>query len=225
MPGDKQRNGTFGKRERGVEDDSSHRLTVPEKAVTVSKVTTDMEHGTPIIKADIECVERSLIVDTGSDVSILQPGISKASIRNTTLRPYGVSGETLDVKGQQTVSLRLGRRKFDHTFLVCPLPTEAAGLLGTDFLEGRGAHINFENGKVSLNDTAQDDRASDDELRQRRVLTVFTSGKEGQPSTQATEGGKQGRADPSQPPNRGAYFTRQNVAFEGTREHSIGTPV
>ena len=138
VPGDKQRNGTFGKRERGVEDDSSHRLTVPEKAVTVSKVTTDMEHGTPIIKADIEGVEWSLIVDTGSDVSILQPGISKASIRNTTLRPYGVSGETLDVKGRQTVSLSLGERKFDHTSLVCPLPTEAAELLGTDFLEGRG---------------------------------------------------------------------------------------
>ena len=99
-----------------------------------------MEHGTPVIKAEIEGVERSLIVDTGSDVSILQPGISKASMRNTTLRPYGVSGETLDVKSRQTVSLSLGGRKFDHTFLVCPLPTEAAGLLGTDFLEGRGAH-------------------------------------------------------------------------------------
>ena len=59
-----------------------------------------MEHGTAAIKADIEGVERSLIVDTGSDVSILQPGISKTSIRDNTLRPYGVTGETLDVKGQ-----------------------------------------------------------------------------------------------------------------------------
>jgi len=55
---------------RGVEDDNSHRLTVPEKAVTVKRVTTEMEHGTPAIKADIEGVERSLIIDTGSDVSI-----------------------------------------------------------------------------------------------------------------------------------------------------------
>ena len=61
----------------------------------MNKVSTAMEHGTPIIKADIQGLETSLIVDTGSDVSILQPGISKASIRNTTLRPYGVSGETL----------------------------------------------------------------------------------------------------------------------------------
>jgi len=60
---------------RGVEDDSSHRLSVPEKAVTVKRVATEMEHGTPVIKADIEEVERSLIIDTGSNVSILKPGI------------------------------------------------------------------------------------------------------------------------------------------------------
>ena len=101
---------------RGVEDDNSHRLTVPEKAVTVKKVKTAMEHGTPAIKADIEGVERSLFIDTVSDVSILKPGILNANNRDTTLRPYGVTGETLDVKGRQTVSLGLGGRKFDHTF-------------------------------------------------------------------------------------------------------------
>ena len=128
---------------RGVEDDSSHLLTVTEKAVTVKGVTTEMEHGTPAIKADIEGVERSLNLDTGSYVSILKPGFSNVNVRDTTLRPYGVTGETLEVKGRQTVSLGLGGRKFDHTFLGCPLPTEAAGLLGTDFLEGRSAHINL----------------------------------------------------------------------------------
>ena len=65
---------------RGVEDDSSHRLTVPEKAVTVKRVTTEMEHGTPAIKADTEGVERSLIIDTVY-VSILKPGISNANVR------------------------------------------------------------------------------------------------------------------------------------------------
>jgi len=154
---------------RGVEDDSSHHLTVPEKAVTVRRVTTEMEHGTPAIKADIEGVKRSLIIDTGSDVSILKPGISNANIRDTTLRPYGVTGETLEVEGRQTVSLGLGGRKFDHTFLVCPLPTEAARLLGTDFLEGRNGHISFEDGKMSFNDTVKDNRAQGDTFGGRRV--------------------------------------------------------
>ena len=110
-----------------------------------------MEHGTPAIKADIEGVERSLIIDMGSDVSILKLGISNANIRDTTLRPYAVTGETLEVKGRQTFSLDLCGRKFDHRFLVCLLPTEAAGLLRTDFLEGRSSHISFEDGRMSFN--------------------------------------------------------------------------
>ena len=164
---------------RGVEDDSYHRLTVPEKSITVKKVTTAMEHGSPAIRADIEGVERSLIIDTSSDVPILKPGISNAYIKDTTLRPYGVTGETLEVKGRQTVSLGLGGRKFDHKFLVCPLPTEAAGVLGTDFLEGRSAHINFEDGKMSFNDTVKDKRARGDTLSELRVLTVFAPSKKG----------------------------------------------
>ena len=61
-----------------------------------------MEHGTRAIKADIEGA-KSLIVDTGSDESILQPGISKASIRDTTLKPTGVTGENVDVRGRKMV--------------------------------------------------------------------------------------------------------------------------
>jgi len=83
------------------------------------------------------------------------------------------------VKGRQTVSLGLAWRKLDRTFLVFPLRTEAAGLLGTDCLEERGAHIHFENGDMSFNDAAPDSRAYGVVNRECRVLTIFTSGKEG----------------------------------------------
>ena len=46
----------------------------------------------------------------------------------------GVTGEVLDIKGQQTVSFVVDGREITHTFLVCSLPSDAAGLLGTDFL-------------------------------------------------------------------------------------------
>jgi len=59
---------------------------------------------------------------------------------------------------------------------VCPLPTEAAGLLDTDFLEERGAHINFENGEMSFNDAARDSRAYGDANREPRILSIFMSG-------------------------------------------------
>ena len=64
-----------------------------------------LEQGTPSISVDIEGVGRRLIVDTGSNISILQPGISRSAVEFTHVRPYGVTGEILDIKGQQTVSL------------------------------------------------------------------------------------------------------------------------
>jgi len=79
---------------------------------------------------------KRLIIDTGSKVSILQPGVSRRDVRVTVMKPYGVTGEALDIKGQQLVSFVLGRRKFTHTFLVCPLPTDKDGLFGTDFWKG-----------------------------------------------------------------------------------------
>jgi hypothetical protein len=37
-----------------------------------------------------------------------------------------------------------------HKFLVCTLPTEAAGLVGSDFMNGAGAKIDFGCGKMSF---------------------------------------------------------------------------
>ena len=61
-------------------------------------------------------------------------------------------------------------------FLVCPLPTAAAGLIGTDFLERTGAEINFECGKMAL--AAIGVAPSADRVSQirRATLTVFSEG-------------------------------------------------
>jgi hypothetical protein len=83
-------------------------------------------------------------------MSLIQPGISSTDIRATPLKPYGVTGEPLDIQGRQTISLTLGGRKYSHTFLVSTLPTEAAGLSGTDFLEATGAAIDFDHCKCSF---------------------------------------------------------------------------
>ena len=77
--------------------------------------------------------------------------MSRRDVRFAAMKPCGVKGEALDIKGQQHVSFVLGGRKFSQTFLVCPLPTETDGLFGTDFLERTGANINFDMGKLSLN--------------------------------------------------------------------------
>ena len=111
-----------------------------------------LEHGTPTVSVEIEGVPRCLILDTGSNVSILQPGVSKSDVRVTAKKPHGVTGEVLDIKGLQSVSFLLKGREYTHAFLACSLPSEAAGLLGTDFLGKTGAVIDFECSTMSLSD-------------------------------------------------------------------------
>jgi hypothetical protein len=61
---------------RDVNDDSSFRLNAPENAVRNHKVPIILEHGMPTVLVDIEGMSRTLIVDTDSNIWIVQPGIS-----------------------------------------------------------------------------------------------------------------------------------------------------
>jgi len=90
-----------------------------------------------------------------------------------------VTGEALDVKGLQKVTFLLNRREYTHTFIVCSLPTEAAGLLGTNFLEKLGAVIDFEKGKMSLADIGRAPREYSVSPAKYIAHTVFTGGKAG----------------------------------------------
>ena len=121
-----------------MSEEGSLRLKTPENAVMAPFNSVLLEQGTPSIAVDIG-VTRRLILDTGSNISIMQPGISRSVMTATPLKPYGVTGEALDVRGQHTVSFVIGGREFKHEFLVCSLPTEAAGILGTDFMNESGA--------------------------------------------------------------------------------------
>jgi hypothetical protein len=88
-----------------------------------------------------------------------------------------VSGENLDIKGQQSVSFGLGGQEFKHEFLVYSLPTETSGLLGIDFMESRNGQLSLKSGEMSTTV----DRATPQEhgtpRSKRAVLTVFTGSK------------------------------------------------
>jgi hypothetical protein len=84
-----------------------------------------MERDSTAISVEIEGRTKRLIIDTGSSVSILQPGVSRSDIGVTAIKPYGVTGENLDIQRRQCVSFVLGEKMFRHTFLVGPLPTKA----------------------------------------------------------------------------------------------------
>jgi len=106
-----------------VSEGSSLNLYAPENAVNRPTASVLLEQGTPTITAEIKGVQRDLISDTGSNISILQPGVSRSDMRCTSVKPYGVTGETLEIRGQQTLSFVFNDHEFKHSFYVFSLPT------------------------------------------------------------------------------------------------------
>ena len=124
-------------------------------------------------------MHRDLNLDSGSNISILQPGVSQSDVRCTSIKPYGVTGETLEIRGQQAVSFKLDGHEFKHPFYVCPLPTNADGLIGLDFMEKTGANLDIGKGKISLAGVSKGPKLVSSPLSRQAALTVFIPEKEG----------------------------------------------
>ena len=103
---------------RGESEGSSLHLYSPEDAAKSPTAPVVMEQGTPTVTVDIEGAQRDLILDTGSNISILQPGVSQSDVRCTSIKPYGVNGENLEIRSQQAVSFKLDGHEFKHQFYV-----------------------------------------------------------------------------------------------------------
>jgi len=87
----------LGKLVRGANEDSSFHLATPDKAVKKFSVSVRLELGAPTISAETEGIARRLILDTSSNVSIMQSGISTGDVRLTPAKPYGVTGKNLEI--------------------------------------------------------------------------------------------------------------------------------
>jgi hypothetical protein len=132
--------------------DSYFYLAKSQHAVkSIHSVPLEMDHGTPTIQVRIQRVLRTIIIDSGSCCSILQPGTTDSSLHNTDRGPFGVTGDLLEVMGEQNITFFLDNVQYHHTFIVCELPTNASGILGIDFLKARKAKIDFETCTLNLN--------------------------------------------------------------------------
>jgi hypothetical protein len=107
-----------------------------------------LDHGTPTVAVKIQGAERILNVDLGSSCSLLQPGVAELPLESTTFQPFGVTGDSLDIVGEQQVLFQMGRVTFSHSFLVCKLPTSTDGIIGLNFLTPRQARLDL--GSLSL---------------------------------------------------------------------------
>jgi hypothetical protein len=106
-------------------------------------VPVTLDHGTPTVAVKIQGKERILIVDLGSSCSLLQPGVAEVPLESTTLEPFGVTGDSLEIAGEQQVLFQMGTVTFNHSFLVCKLPTSADGIIGSNFLTPRQARLDL----------------------------------------------------------------------------------
>jgi hypothetical protein len=124
--------------------DSNFHRKIPARAVSnFVTVPVTLDHGSPTVAVKIQGAERILIVDSGSSCSLLQPGVAEVPLESTIFEPFGVTGDSLDIVGEQQVLFQMGRVKFSHWFLVCKLPTSADGIIGLNFLTPRQARLDL----------------------------------------------------------------------------------
>jgi len=87
------------------------------------------------------------MVDTGTIVSLIQPGISRAQVQPCDVQARGITGIQVDILGEQKVRFVLqsdrGKKVFEHTLVVSPLGRCSSGTLGMDFLQRVGAGISL----------------------------------------------------------------------------------
>jgi hypothetical protein len=93
---------------------------------------------------------RPFLVDTGSSVSQVQPGISSEKMTRAEVAPYGITGDELNIKGEQNLKFNINGQLYRHKFCVCALSTDADAIVGTDFLSKVNAKIDLEEQKFWL---------------------------------------------------------------------------
>jgi hypothetical protein len=126
-----------GRRERKGSGDSAFPVLVPENVADYFVVTVQSRAGTPTLEVEIAGTQREFVLDTGSGISFIQPGVYSSGVKPTSLSLFGVTGKELEIKGIQDVLFYLGGQKFSHQFCVCSLPTKADGILGRIFSPGK----------------------------------------------------------------------------------------
>ena len=122
-----------GKRIGDGSGDSSFHLSLPLNTVDYHLVKVDIWRGAPTIQAIVLDAQRVFIVDTGSNISLIKPGMSRSEIRATNLAQFGVRGNELEVTGVQEVEFRGNNRNYRHQFTSVPYRRTQTELLAWTF--------------------------------------------------------------------------------------------
>ena len=88
-------------------EDSARHLCHSKDAERNKERELDCLNGAPSVRAVIGGHFRTVLVDTGSSISLIKPGVSKTKISRTSVTPFGVTGDELRVEGEQSVIITI----------------------------------------------------------------------------------------------------------------------
>lgn len=92
---------------------------------------------------------RTLLVDSGSEVSILKQPIRNVSLLEPRLMATGVTGKALPIEGEQEVQWKWGEILVSHRFLIAEISTMGDGLVGLDLMSKLGVVLDARAKSVS----------------------------------------------------------------------------
>ena len=147
----------------------------PHKAAKTKAVLVRLEGSTSIL-VNIG-VMRNFIIDTGYLDTPAQ-NIEQRSERHfhDTLRS---NGRGTGRNGTPVRLVWINERVYNHKFFIFTVPTKAAGLLGTVFMEEAGDFIDFKGRKITFSDMGVALRAHSDRSTEGTGVTIFLPGKAG----------------------------------------------
>jgi len=114
-------------------DDSARYIYFTKDAASSQESQLDCLNGAPSVRALIGGRPRTVLVDTESSISLIQPGVCTSETNRASVTPFGVTGDELRVKGEQRVIITINGETYTHEFYVCELATDADAIIGTDF--------------------------------------------------------------------------------------------
>jgi hypothetical protein len=87
-----------------------------------------------LLEVQVEGELQQFLIDSGTSLSLVKPGVSRAEVKPTDLAARGITGTKSKSLGVQDIKIKLGNRTYTHEFLMTPLNVEYSGVLGLDIL-------------------------------------------------------------------------------------------
>lgn len=103
---------------------------------------------------EIGGVHRKLLIDSGSEISILKKPIAGYPIHPSRVVASGITGAPINLQGEQELECRVHPLTFSHRFVIADVISRADGIMGWDLLSKVGFVIDAAQGQLVIKGVA-----------------------------------------------------------------------